>query len=441
MSGAESGRPVLLQWARTKTGLRAVEAGYLVALGVVACLIAMSVAPAECTGPDAIYYLQYAREQISQTGFWQSPSAFDGNFWAMAYPTALSLMLRITGDSVCGAVQLQAVLASTLVVIPWLLTRHLGLRVRLLAPALLALNPGFWWMSTSVGYEVLLAGALGGSLTCAWLLRTIPKLMPRATQALALLSGLLLAVSILTQSKAVVVAPVIAYLLLASSRRHAWLGGLGLALGLFPWMLRNLIVLGTASPFTNNADFNLWVGNSAENPHGGSYLPVPMPPNGLSFRQGAIEFVLSQPEKAMELLWSKASRLLLPVFIYPESISPGPASYALHLWAGLTSAIIACAVVIFLGARLLAGPGRVPEIAAPAVAVGLFYASHLPFIAEPRFMTAVLPVSCAVCAATLIALLGRMRRWVRWRSSGVIQRVRSTPLTGRERQNGSASGQ
>jgi hypothetical protein len=67
-------------------------------------------------------------------------------------------------------------------------------------------------------------------------------------------------------------------------------------------------------------------------------------------------------------------------------------------------------VVAFIATRIVAGAKAVPAITAPAIFVVLFFLVHLPFIAEPRYMTPVLPVSVAVAIATWVQVVQRFRQ-------------------------------
>lgn len=375
----------------------------------VAIALPIVLAPAAAVGPDVAAYSRIAQDQLTRPDFWGWPEAFDSNFWAMAYPTFLAIALRVTGGSLDGVLTLQVFMSATLIFIPWLLARGLGQLARYAATVVLVINPGFWWMGTSIGYEFLLALSLSWALVLAWGVNRWKGRSAMQVRLMCLGSGLLFALALLTQTKSIVLAPVLGYLLWRARPHWAWWGGLGTLLGLAPWMIRNVLVLGSPSPFTGNGGYNLWVGNNPQALTGGSMLIAPDTPGGQSQLSAALEYIVSQPERFIDLVWSKSSRLLQPVYTYPEILQPGPQRTLLHIVAGGLSIILAIGLLLFFGARLFAKRGSVPDVTPLAIFVLVFFLSHLPFIAEPRFMTAVLPVTTTVAIATWIYLFQRRK--------------------------------
>jgi len=142
---------------------------------------------------------------------------------------------------------------------------------------------------------------------------------------------------------------------------------------------------------------------------GGAMLEPPAVPLGLTPIQAALNFVVSQPERAVELVILKTARLTQPLFVYPEILAPGPGRTMLHALVALINMLIVLGVVLYLGARIVSGPRDLPPLTAQAVFVVLFFIVHLPFIAEPRYMAPVLPISSAIAAATWICMIQRLR--------------------------------
>lgn len=317
------------------------EYGYLGLLVILAIIIQFVLHPEVPTGPDVEAYTSLANEQM-QTGFWWDPSAFRDNFWSMAYPTILASLLRFSGNDLGVVVHAQTILAASLIVVPWLLTRHISGKVRFVAPFVLLINPALWWMGWTIGYEFLLSVLLSFALAIAWAVRFSPRHSERWSLFWSAVVGLLLAGAILTQTKSLIVVPVIVYVLYSRSRRSAWIGSLATVAGRFPWMLRNWIITGNPSPLSRNAEYNFWVGNNPLNPTGGSMLIAPTTPSDKSQVSAAVDFIVSQPERFIELLWSKAARLAEPVFVYPAVFEPGPLRTALHLLSAVMVAFLAC---------------------------------------------------------------------------------------------------
>jgi hypothetical protein len=222
---------------------------------------------------------------------------------------------------------------------------------------------------------------------------------------------MLIGLAILTQSKALIIVPVIVYLLWRNGKHAALWGIAGISIPLVPWMIRNFYVLGTVSPLSNNANYNLWVGNSPEAVLGGSVASAPPLPVGVTSQFGAaITFMIEQPEATIDLVFRKAIRLWQPIYAYPEVFSPGPARFFLHILAGGLALLILLGFVLFLGGRLFVSPPKVPDVTPLAIFVVVFSLSHLPFIAEPRFMSAVLPVTLSVSVPTVLYLGQRGRK-------------------------------
>ena len=387
------------------------EALYLGVLAVLAVIIQVIMLPAQAGGPDMTTYVAIAKDEIFQSGFWTNPESFVGNFWAMAYPTFLAVVFRVAGEDLARVQFIQILMAATLVVVPWILARRLPRLVQYAAPLVLVLCPALWAMGTSIGYEVLLAWLLCFALALAWITyEWDTSIHPIATSVLAIVSGLLLGGALLTQTKALVVLPVLAYLLYRVSKRTALWGAIGLIAGLLPWMIRNVIVLGTPSPLTNNAGYNLWVGNNPDAVNGGSMLVAPTTPAGESMTTAALKFMVSQPERWVELIWSKAARLLEPVFIYPGHLPAGPARTLLHLYGAALGAIIVLGVLMFLGGRLMVGRRAVPAVSPLAAFVALWFLAHLPFIAEPRYLASIAPVTVTVAVAAWTWFIARIRK-------------------------------
>jgi len=374
---------------------------YLFALAVLSTILTIILNPGDPTGPDIHSYVPIADQIIDNPDYLISPEAFQGNFWSMGYPTLLAGMLFVTG-SLTGVTVIQACMIGSLVFVPWLLTRHIPGPTRLIAPAITAITPALWGIGTSIAYEAPYAVVLGYSLALAWTIRQRPPRNVGILLLLSALSGFLIALGVLIQSKTLIVVPVIAVLLTRVYRRALWAGIAGFLVPLIPWSIRNFFVLGTINPLAENGPFNVWVGNNPVTTTGGSMLKPPAVPAGATPMQAAIDFIVSQPERAVELVILKSARLTQPVFIFPEILQPGPSRTLLHLIMAVINVLVVLGVVFYLGARLVNGPRGLPALTAPAIFIAVFFAVHLPFIAEPRYMAPVLPVSIGIAVATWV---------------------------------------
>ena len=363
-----------------------------------------------CNGPDFVTYLDIA-QQISQPHFWTTPEAFNENFWAMLYPTFLYLILRLPGATVETIQWIQMIIAATLSVGGWLLVYRQGRMTRLVTATVIALSPTTIWVGNSLGYEVILAWFLTFSLAIAW---TINRSTTTVSQPLLLVvaavAGVLMGFAVLTQSKSIVVLPVIVYLLWKASKRLGIASILGFLLATIPWSVRNLLVLGNPSITTHNSAYNLWIGNSPFATLGGSTMPPEqMPADTETQLSEALNFIVSQPEIAINLVFRKAMRLWEPIFVYPDVIPVGIGRSLLHVLAAMLTILILGGFIAFMGGRLFVSPPAIPDLTPLAVFVVLFYLTHLPFIAEPRFMTAVYPITVAVAISTIVFMRKRQK--------------------------------
>lgn len=386
------------------------EAVYLAALAVVVLLIQILLWPANPNGPDAVTYLAIAREQIADAGFWSDPESLVRNFWAVGYPTALAVVLKVSNDSTGAVVAIQALCVASLVVVPWLFARGLPRAAQWASPALLAATPALWWMGTTIGYEAFLAWLIGFSFAGAWILYCRGAGTNRwILGGIGVASGLFMSGALLTQSKVLVVLPIMGFLLWRAGRLPFVAATVALVAGLLPWMVRNVLVLGTPNPLSGNGGYNLWVGNNPDATNGGSMLVAPPTPNGESMTVAAIDFIVSQPERWIELTWIKGARLLQPVFIYPDQVPVGPVRTLLHLYATALTLVVLIGVVAFVGAWLLGGRRAVPPLGPIALTIVVWFATHLPFIAETRYMTTMLPLAIPVALGSWWLIAARIR--------------------------------
>lgn len=384
-----------------------VEASALVLVGVGFLTAQLLVLPTKFVGPDTWKYLQIAGKQ-AQEGFWSDPSAFDHNYWPIGYPTFLAIQFNVVGEDTRGMLIVQALMALALVLVAWGLAYRLGRSHRLAAAALVALSPAVWAMARIGGYEILLALLLCLSLLSVW----IPFSTGRCTRIgrlgiPAFASGILLGAATLVQNKAIVVLPVLVFVAWRISRPQAFLPVLGVLVPLLPWAFRNFRVFGSATPFNNNGPINVWIGNNPDATTGGFMEPPPLPPGTSGPLDAAIKFVLSQPEAAFALTLRRLVRLLEPTYVYFEQI-PTTMNVVVHYASiFLTLAVVLLFLTYVLG-RVWRVGSLLPDLNPLAAFVILYYLVHLPFLAEPRYMSPMAPIMIVTAVATFGAL---MQRW------------------------------
>ena len=369
-------------------------------------LLQLLVLPSSFSGPDSANFLRMV-SALQTPGFWSDPAAFDGNYWSVGYSTMLAIMMEVASGEVALVLGLQACLSSGLSLIAYSLAHRLGPVKRVAAAALVAFSPTTWWMARNGGYELALSLALCASVMVLWGAGTAP-LGPRWWRAggAAVTAGLLFGLAVLIQSKVVLLAGILGWLAWRWGGRSLTGFLVSTALVLAPWSVRNSIVLGNPSPLNSNGPVNFWIGNNPAATTGGFMEPPPTPA-GADFVSAGLQFLLSQPEASFALALRRAARLLEPTFVYPESLASTPAMLFIHWWAILLSSFGALGVAAFAIGRLWLGRDRMPPVGALTGFCLLFYALHLPFLAEPRFMAPIIPVVIVVAVATWPALVSR----------------------------------
>lgn len=385
-----------------------VREGFALAL-VTAVFFTLQVlaAPNKFVGPDTWKYLQIAGKQ-TQGDFWLDPSAFDHNYWPIGYPTFLAIQFEVLGEDLSRALITQAILALILVLSAWGLAFQLGRSYRLCAAVLVALSPAVWAMARIGGYEILLALLLNVGLLFVWTTySTANRTWVGRWGISALSSGLILGVATLVQNKAIVVLPVLMFLAWRIRRFQVLFPLAGVILALLPWSLRNFAVFGTATPFNNNGPINVWIGNNPDATTGGFMEPPPIPPGASGPLDAAIAFIVSQPEAAFALALRRLIRLLEPTYVYIESV-PTTTNVVIHYLSILITSTVVVVFLLYIAGRVWRLGASIPNLNPLASFVILYYLVHIPFLAEPRYMSPVAPVMIVIAVATLGAL---GRRW------------------------------
>ena len=161
------------------------------------------------------------------------------NMWAPGYPLYLSFWFWIFGPHDSSAVMASIFAVWLLIISGFLLSRKIiGDRLGLITAALIAVS------------QIVLYAAVEGSpeiLTGAILTFSIFIILSKQDSSHIFLSGFLFALTVLTRYQIAIVGIPIAILFIENKRRllPIWIGAI--ILGLAPWLVRNMIVLG--NPF------------------------------------------------------------------------------------------------------------------------------------------------------------------------------------------------
>ena len=398
---------------------RPLEGVVLAAVLVLSLLIQRLILPEDFVGPDYQTYLSQGR-QAQSAELWFDPTALGTNYWPVGYPAFLAAVLSVFGGSLRAVQYVQLGLALTLAPLAWLITRHISIPVRMVTFTAVALSPSVIWAAQNAGYEVLLSFLLCLSLACIWGRGGAPSGNRYWLGGLACaISGLAFGSAFLVQNKVLIVLPALIFLAVRWGRRSIITFSVVALLAPTAWAIRNLAVVGTFSPITNNASMNLWIGNNPLQTTGGFMEPPPVPIEpilGLDiYASNALNYFITQPEASFALFLRKAARLLEPVFIYPNTqIFSG--QFALIHWFTIAMSIVVLVLfAAFAFGRLWVRPPSIPNVGPVSAFVLLFGFVHLPFLAEARFRVPVEPLVICVAVPTAFYLAKSIARGTRVR--------------------------
>ncbi len=384
---------------------RSVSAGSYVTLGVIllaGTLVNVWHAQQAWSGPDGELYLEFA-SLMRSPGYFLNPESFWGNYWPSGYPIFLSA-LGFASESPFQDVALVNVAANSLSALGcWFLTSRLNTRLRLVVVALVVVCPDVLWASRAIGYEALLSCLLVWSLAFAW------SIGIRRNQALCCgISGVLLVLAVIVQSRSIVLLPV---LLILSYRR-----GVGAVAGFFagcglvsvPWVIRGYLTYGRFSLLTTNGPINVWIGSNPEATTGG-YMGPPVTPNG--YVNGSLQFLKDTPYEFLDLTLRRSARLFVPIADDPGWSTRVDVLYS--LWAFVFAIALSVGLVLWWTGCLWRGPSTMPPVAPIAIAATIYLVSALPFLIEPRYRMPITPL--LVCVLVPMLASGWLALRERWR--------------------------
>jgi len=379
-------------------------------IGISALAIALMTLNAQSTftGPDAeTYGLQGS--SATSLAFWLDPSSLDANYWPPGIAFIRASIITFLGENEQGLQALQIVASITIGWLAWFMVKRLGSHVRLVTLAAVLFSPAIWWMANNSGYEVWLSLflTLSISLICS---RGPSRPSPWASISVVG-AGLAWGAAFLVQNKVLVVLPVLLFLAWQWGRKSRILFILSALTLPILWALRNLLITGTPNPISRNGSMNMWIGNNPQQLTGGFMEPPalligPMGPLDI-YASNALHWWISQPSDAFSLLLRKVSRLLSPPPTQFDALLP-------ELRTALTVYTIAFTVLV-LAAFLAYAFGRLWGVELPKLSpvmwfVVFFFVVHLPFLAEPRFLTPITPAVIVIAVPTLLTLFQRRLR-------------------------------
>ena len=344
-------------------------------------------------------------------------------FWVPGYPAFLALIFLVAGRSALAVYAVQAALLAATLFLVYKIALHVTQNE---AASLLALALCALWYPFYKSVPTVLTETLGGFLTAAAMWRLLLAIKrPRPWTCLA--AGALLALAAFTKALIVfyVVVAVIMVALSSKDRiraiRVAVLIGIGAAVLLAPWTVRNYAVSGKFVPVSTAGPPNFWLGNNPRNYevlprhlHLGKML-ANVPPAEMEryyYRQGWT-FIREDPLRATKIFWMKFAELWLgrlggPLCHYDEP-QPTIGSFAIPRLAMLSVPLFLLAI---LGWVVSPRPDKVRAYPILALLI-LWTTGYVALISQTRY---VLPVQfyeivfAAVGARWLVhALLSRTR--------------------------------
>lgn len=356
-------------------------------------------------GPDSFTYLGDAQKILAETGFWSNPESFQSNYWPMLYSTCLALIEWTVGLSAASIQIFHSVLMLGTVVGVWFIVRDQAKWIRFLTVGFLLLSPPAIIAVRNTGYESLLAFLLTTAITITVVIARNSEMRHHHQIVLSLIAGLSIGLAGLTNPRSLVIGIVIFVFLFRRGVTPALVYGLGTAVPLFAWGLRNLLVLGSFQFLTTSGKINVWIGSNPEATTGG-YMAPPVTPNG--YLQGTLRFLADDPAKFVELLYRRATFFWGPAGSEVEIYG---ITKMLFVWYSLAMAIVV--LIGFVGwwfTSALTRTNALSQLRIPAWSVLAYFLASLPFLMLTRYRFSIEPIIISVAVPTLaFYLVNRVR--------------------------------
>ena len=352
--------------------------------------------------------------------------------WPIGYPMFLALLFRLFGPSILIAKLANAALGVLIVYMTYLLAQYIfDHTVAVLSALWIAILPGIIVYSSLVCSDILFMALVMCVLLLMLKEETKAPLGNKQTTLLALVTGLINGLMILTRSTGLALLPLwIGIRWLNFRRRYgsSWQWVLAIVFGtclvVLPWTLRNYFYFHKLVPVSTNGGVNFWMGNNSL-AYGGYVFPRNMEQNPLLSLIGneialdetgyklGLEFIRENPERALRLLPAK-------VFYLYNSNDAGLEwnirSAAFHNQHGtgirayvLTNLVYTVLILFALFGLLIllfSSKRYRPLIWIGVIFGGYWTLVHLPFFGLDRFSLPVLPILTMYAAFGLAKLIG-----------------------------------
>jgi hypothetical protein len=230
----------------------------------------------------------------------------------------------------------------------------------------------------------------------------------RVAWGVGIASGLAFGLAFEVQNKALVLLPVLLYLIWKWGRAARILFASFALAPVLVWSLRNMLVLGSPAPLSSNGPINMWIGNNPSSIAGGFMQPTPqLPPGTPNFFSGVVNFWISQPEASLTIMLRKIARLFEPVYLYPQVEFPRGVLVLVHYSVAIYSLVLVFLFCVYIFGRIWGRSPSIPPVGPLALAYLGFFLINLPFIGEPRFRTPLEPVLIVIALSTGAALVAK----------------------------------
>ena len=344
-------------------------------------------------------------------------------YWPPGYPLVLSVPFMVFGASMTVVKVLNVILHVAASVLAWSFARRImGAGWALFAGLCVGVWPTLLFYTGVPASENLFIPLLMG---CLLLLARWTQ-DPTATGRVAGGAGLLLGLAILTRVTAKALPFVFVLMLIAYGRdrramKAALLFGLGCALALAPWVVRNMVVSGHPV-LTTNGGINLLIANNPEATGGYSIEGLAALPRAENiedelladkeYSRQALRHLAADPSSMIGLVPAKVRALLEPEWIVEGQTRPwfrpnDPVSEPAALWPGMESRLRfrgirfeeslpwsrVALVILSVLAGVVALRKRDIAVAFPLVVVIYWLVLHISFgFGAPRYLVSIVPL-------------------------------------------------